>query len=255
MPTSSSASKASLKDGLRKCTSLPPIPSLPDQENSSLPEHRAVVRRKLLRYSRSKQQQHELHKTMVAIAAKAYKKAKDTTPEDSPYCEPQFPSTMMSEARKQRMNYMFLKQCVESRPIVPIQQQWLDNMSSLIPPQLRLGPGRTELLEELCEEVRENFLSTMVRFTVDSMLQKPQMDTDAPLQKSPAPNILDFSRPWHNNFIRSRKKIKENLHILHPVMKVILDTCYITFSQLLLVDISDCRYCFLSLHLTFQMLV
>ncbi|KAF4078180.1 hypothetical protein AMELA_G00196410 [Ameiurus melas] len=241
MPTSSSASKASLKDGLRKCTSLPPIPSPPDRENSSLPEHRAAVRRKLLRYSRSKQKQHELHKTMVAIAAQAYKKAKDTTTEDSVYCEPEFPPTMMSEARKQHMNYMFLKQCVESRPIVPIQQQWLDNMSSLVPPQLRLGSGRMELLEKLCEEVRENFLSTMVRFTVDSILQKPQMDTDASLQKSPAPNTLDFSRPWHNSFIRSRKKIKENLHILHPVMKVILDTCYITFSQLLLVDISDCR--------------
>ncbi|MCI4387417.1 hypothetical protein PGIGA_G00073950 [Pangasianodon gigas] len=147
----------------------------------------------------------------------------------------------MSEARKQQMNYMFLKQCVESRPIVPIQQQWLDNMLSLIPPQLRLAPGRTELLEELCKEVSTNFLSTMVKFTVDNILQKPQMDTDVPLQKPPAPKILDFSRPWHKSFIRSRKKIKENLHILHPVMKVILDTCYITFSQLLLVDISDCR--------------
>ncbi|XP_034168074.2 LOW QUALITY PROTEIN: dynein axonemal heavy chain 12 [Pangasianodon hypophthalmus] len=239
MPTSSAACKASLEDGLRKYTVLPPIPSPPERENSSLPEHRAAVRRKLLCYSRSKQQQHELHKIMVASAAQAYKKAKDTM--DSPYCEPEFPSAMMSEARKQQMNYMFLKQCVESRPIVPIQQQWLDNMLSLIPPQLRLEPGRTELLEELCKEVSTNFLSTMVKFTVDNILQKPQMDTDVPLQKPPAPKILDFSRPWHKSFIRSRKKIKENLHILHPVMKVILDTCYITFSQLLLVDISDCR--------------
>lgn len=64
MPTSSAAFKASLEDGLRKYTVLPPIPSPPDQENSSLPERRAAVRRKLLRYSRSKQQQHELHKIM-----------------------------------------------------------------------------------------------------------------------------------------------------------------------------------------------
>lgn len=36
----------------------------------------------------------------VAIAAKAYKKAKDTTPEDSPYCEPQFPSTVLKFSLK-----------------------------------------------------------------------------------------------------------------------------------------------------------
>ncbi|KAK3519072.1 hypothetical protein QTP70_016355, partial [Hemibagrus guttatus] len=139
------------------------------------------------------------------------------------------------------MIYMNLKQSVESRPIAPIQQQWLDNIVSRIPPQLRVGPGRTELLEELCKEISEDYFSTMRQFTVDNVLVRPETDTDDPVQEPPASRTLDFSRPWHKNFIRNQKKIKENLHILHPVMPVLLDTCYMTFSQLLLVDISDCR--------------
>lgn len=29
-------------------------------------------------------------------------------------------------------------------------------------------------------------------------------------------------------------------------MKIILDICHVTFSDLLLVDLSDCRYCYFS---------
>ncbi|XP_027026371.2 dynein axonemal heavy chain 12 [Tachysurus fulvidraco] len=232
------ASKDCLVDGVRKSHLIPPILSPPERENTQLSEDRLEVRRKLLRYDRLKQQQYEIHQIIVARAAKAYKKAKETTPVHAPWSEPEFPPTMMSEARKQRMNYMFLKQCVKSRPTVPIQQQWLDNIVSLIPPKLQLGPGRVELLEELCKEISENYHKTMLHFTVDNVLRRPQMDIE---EKPPAPKILDFSTPWHKDFIRNRKKIKENLHILQPVMKVLLEICYITFSQLLLFDISDCR--------------
>lgn len=62
------------------------------------------------------------------------------------------------------MIYMNLKHGVESRPIAPIQQQWLDNIVGRIPPQLQLGPGRTELLE-LCKEISEDYLNTMRQFT------------------------------------------------------------------------------------------
>uniref|UniRef100_A0A8B9LHE3 Dynein axonemal heavy chain 12 n=1 Tax=Astyanax mexicanus TaxID=7994 RepID=A0A8B9LHE3_ASTMX len=122
-----------------------------------------------------------------------------------------------SKLQQKEMNYMFLKECVERRPIVPIQQSWLDDMLTRVSPQLR--QGRQELLENLCDE-SVDFISPRVFSLV---------------------RTLDFARPWHDSFIRSRKLIKKNLHILHPVMKIILDICYVTFSDLLLVDLSACR--------------
>lgn len=65
---------------------------------------------------------------------------------------------------------MFQKQCVESRPVVPIQQQWLDAIVARVPPQLREGPGRDKLLQELCEEVSTDYLNAIVEHTGLSFL-------------------------------------------------------------------------------------
>ncbi|KAG9335134.1 hypothetical protein JZ751_005606, partial [Albula glossodonta] len=125
---------------------------------------------------------------------------------------------MSSEERRQRLNFSFLKQCVERRPMVPIQQECLDSILSRVPLHLRQGPGRQELVDLLCQEVREEFRSSMVQHTV-----------------------MEMSRLWHDSFVRNRKKIGENLHILQPVMRTILDLCHTTFSGLLLIDFSNCR--------------
>uniref|UniRef100_W5L7L2 Dynein axonemal heavy chain 12 n=1 Tax=Astyanax mexicanus TaxID=7994 RepID=W5L7L2_ASTMX len=139
-----------------------------------------------------------------------------------------------SKLQQKEMNYMFLKECVERRPIVPIQQSWLDDMLTRVSPQLR--QGRQELLENLCDEVRESFHSCILKHTG----KHTSVDFISPRVFSLV-RTLDFARPWHDSFIRSRKLIKKNLHILHPVMKIILDICYVTFSDLLLVDLSACR--------------
>ncbi|XP_046897139.1 dynein axonemal heavy chain 12 [Hypomesus transpacificus] len=246
MSTFAGVLKPPLGEGLNNYPVLPPIPNTPVQDGAmglSGAEERMTVQRKLLRHRRSKKQQHQLHKIVVSSAIQAYKRAKDMTPTRAPLSpEPEFPPSMSSKDRKRRLNYMFLKQCVEGSPIVPIQQQWLDAMLTRVPLQLREGPGRDELLQELCREVSDNFLSGMVKHTVNYVLEKPQTKgTVTTIQRSPSAKVLDFSRPWQDSFVRSRKEIKDNLHILHPVMRIILDMGYITFSHLLLVDLSDCR--------------
>ncbi|MGH0136030.1 UNVERIFIED_CONTAM: hypothetical protein FKN15_058794 [Acipenser sinensis] len=55
------------------------------------------------------------------------------------------------------MNYMFMRQCVESSPIVPIQQHWLDSMLRRVPAPLQQGPGRPELIQKLFQDVKQDF--------------------------------------------------------------------------------------------------
>ncbi|KAM3869140.1 dynein axonemal heavy chain 12-like [Diretmus argenteus] len=132
---------------------------------------------------------------------------------------------------------MLLKQCVAIRRILPIPQEWLDRMLAPVPPQLKEGPGSDKVIKKLCEEVSADFHSVMVKHTV----QKPQMKGSSLEKDNPdLPRVLDFSRPWHDTFITNRKKIKDNLHILHPVMRALLDIGYTTFSPQLLVDLSGC---------------
>ncbi|XP_043080221.1 dynein axonemal heavy chain 12 [Puntigrus tetrazona] len=242
MPTSAGALKSQV-GGLRRHNVLPPIPSPPVQDGASggLPENRLVVRRKLLRHRRSKQQQQQLQKMIVDRAMQAYMRGKEAGPSSPPSSEPELPSTMISEERKQYMNYLFLKDCVEQSPVAPFQQQWLNAMLARVPHRLRQGPGRQELLEDICKEVSETYLRVMTKHRVSTVLKDPQSTDTISRETNGFAEILDFSCPWHDSFLQNRKEMQKNLHILHPVMKSVLDICYSTFSHLLLIDLSDCR--------------
>uniref|UniRef100_A0A674AX37 Dynein axonemal heavy chain 12 n=1 Tax=Salmo trutta TaxID=8032 RepID=A0A674AX37_SALTR len=229
MPTSAGVFKPPMGDGLNQYSVLPPIPSTRLQEGAA--EDEMTVQRKLLKHRRSKQQQQQLHKILYLFVLKI-----KSINQFSYFriVAPLWPHL--------QLNYMFLKECVEGSPVVPIQQQWLDAMLTRIPPQLRVGPGRDELLQDLCREIVSHISIYNLSPLVNTVLQKPQMKgTVLARHRTPSAKALDFSRPWHDSFVRSRKEIKENLHILHPVMRIILDIGYGAFSHLLLVDLTDCR--------------
>ncbi|KAI9530578.1 hypothetical protein NQZ68_000068 [Dissostichus eleginoides] len=224
---------------------LPPIDGVQDrgevrQTTAAKKEiaEKITVRNKFLRHRRSKVQQEQLHAILVSRAMEAYSQSKEREAVHSP--EPECPPSMISEERKRRMNYMFLRQCVENRPVAPIQSQWLESIVARVSPNFKEGPETNKLLQELCKEVSEDFHNVIVKHTVDTVLKNPQKkEADKPTASQP--QILDFSPPWHNSFVRSRKMMKSNLHILHPVMQTVLNIGYLTFSPVVLVDLTGCR--------------
>ncbi|XP_054464751.1 dynein axonemal heavy chain 12 [Anoplopoma fimbria] len=227
---------------------LPPIEGSQDREEVGQAaaaakeemEEKMRTHKKLLRNRRSRVQQEQLHMLLVSRAMEAYRQSKERGAVCSQTPEPEFPPSMLSEERKRRMNYTFLKRCVENRPFAPIQQQWLDSIVARVSPKLKEGPETNKLLQELCNEVRDNFHNVIVKHTVDTVLKDPQTEGTVPDKRTAAQlEILDF-QPWHDSFIRSRKMMKTNLHILHPVMQTVLDIGYMTFSPLVLVDLSGC---------------
>ncbi|KAF7662821.1 hypothetical protein LDENG_00225550 [Lucifuga dentata] len=139
------------------------------------------------------------------------------------------------------MNYRFLKQRVESGPFNGIQQQWLDSMLARVPPRLKKSPAQKELLQKLCNEVRDDFLNATVKNTVDSVLKSPAIEEAAEEEKVTSTSALDLSKPWYDNFIKNRKKMKEDLYVIHPIMQAILDLGCMTFSSLVLVNLSGYR--------------
>ncbi|OWK02486.1 hypothetical protein Celaphus_00010424, partial [Cervus elaphus hippelaphus] len=140
-------------------------------------------------------------------------------------------------------NYIYLKQCVESSPIVPIQQEWLDHMLMLVPESLKEGKEREKLVQSLINEVSSDFEKSMKRYLVRSVLVKPDInwleDEGGPLPESPVG--LDYSKPWHSNYLQTRNQILANLHIVHPTMKMLLDLGYTTFANTVLLDLTGIR--------------
>ncbi|CAJ1084997.1 dynein heavy chain 12%2C axonemal [Xyrichtys novacula] len=235
--------------GMSKFLVLPPIEITKQQQQQDdvaqataakeKIEQSIRAQRKLLLHRRSDVQQEQLQKILVSRAMEAYRQSKERGAVQSQSPEPQLPASMLSEERKRRMNYMFLKRCVESRPLAPINQQWLDSIVARVPPKLREDPEMRKLLQELCKEVSDNFHSVIVSHTVDTVLKNPLKEgPDSEKQTAIQTKILDLPQPWHDSFIRSRKLMQKNLHILHPVMQTILDIGNTTFSSLVLVDYS-----------------
>ncbi|NXP46066.1 DYH7 protein, partial [Heliornis fulica] len=130
--------------------------------------------------------------------------------------------------------YLFMKKCVERRPVLPIQKQWLVSILQLVPQSLK--KSRMQLVEKLVEEIIIDYETSTRRSAVQSILIDPDEDG---LEDVKEKSLLPIQ--WHNSFIQAKKKISSNLHILHPTMKTVLDLGYATFSAFLIVDFSSFR--------------
>ncbi|XP_058438165.1 dynein axonemal heavy chain 12 isoform X2 [Marmota monax] len=215
---------------------LPPIVHPPEDIGVDTPQQS-----KLLNYKRSKEQQKTINQLVIDGAKKNLDRTLDKR--IPPLPEVDYPPTMTSEIKRKGFNYMFMKHCVKSSPIVPIQQEWLDNMLMLIPESLKEGKKREELLESLIDEVSSDFEKSMKRYLVQSVLVKPPVkwleDEGGPLPESPLG--LDYSNPWHYNYVQARNQIASDLHIVHPTMKILLDLGYTTFANIVLLDVTGIR--------------
>ncbi|XP_070594569.1 LOW QUALITY PROTEIN: dynein axonemal heavy chain 12 [Erythrolamprus reginae] len=218
---------------------LPPI-ALP-----STSKDLTEKQKKLMKYRRVTEQQKLLNKIIINVATKDYTVSMEEYVNREPEpVAPQLPYTMNSEQKQIRNNYLFMKKCVESNPVVPIQQEWLISMLTLVPQSLMEGKEREKMVEELLKEITDDYEMSMKRYMVRSVLIKPEVklleyEKEGPLPVEPVG--LDFSRPWHKSFIQARKQILENLHILHPTLRILLEIGYRMFSTLLIVDVSGFR--------------
>ena len=60
-----------------------------------------------------------------------------------------------------QLNYQFLKKCVESAPITPMQDEYFENILKLIPDHLQVGRDYRAYIKELFEEVNKDFDKSM----------------------------------------------------------------------------------------------
>nr|XP_021153643.1 dynein heavy chain 12, axonemal isoform X1 [Columba livia]XP_021153644.1 dynein heavy chain 12, axonemal isoform X1 [Columba livia]XP_021153645.1 dynein heavy chain 12, axonemal isoform X1 [Columba livia]XP_021153646.1 dynein heavy chain 12, axonemal isoform X1 [Columba livia]XP_021153647.1 dynein heavy chain 12, axonemal isoform X1 [Columba livia]XP_021153648.1 dynein heavy chain 12, axonemal isoform X1 [Columba livia] len=212
---------------------------------SSVTSDLTPSQKKLLSHRRCNKEQKILKQLLIDRALKTYHISMEKRDHRDPVPPiPELPSTMNSEQKQQRERYLFMKKCVQSNQMAPIQQQWLMSMLRLVPQALMEGKDQQLLTEKLLGEVISDYEKSMKRYMVRSVLVKPDIEGLEDEEEAPLPALpvgLDFSSPWHNSFIRAKKQILSKLHILHPTMKTLLDFGYAAFSATLIVDLSSVR--------------
>ena len=65
--------------------------------------------------------------------------------------------------------YLYMKKCVESGPVVPLQNHWLESMMSKISNHLKSTNKQKEQISEIVDEIKANY-ETSTRKSMGKML-------------------------------------------------------------------------------------
>ncbi|XP_077977539.1 dynein axonemal heavy chain 12-like [Glandiceps talaboti] len=220
---------------------LPPITSAATSANTS----RMITQSKLMTYRRAEEMQALLRDIMNEKAMSSYEDTAEMNqrrPSKSP--EPDYPKEMMSKDRRLRMNYQFMRQCVESGPIVDMEQHWFESILTMIPAKLKQNPSMKQYILELFAEVKKDYKVSMKRSMVQHVLVKPEvkgLENDTTGKLPEEPSGLDYSSPWREDFNANKEEIRNTLYITHPSMQTVLRKCQYSLGKLLLVDLSTLR--------------
>ncbi|CAK8689424.1 unnamed protein product [Clavelina lepadiformis] len=235
---------ATVGGGAQHRTKLPPIP-VRNRAVSGGGGSRDFSKSKLMTYRRSKHYQRMLNDIIIKEAEKAAEETEEFVRHASPdKNEPGMPVSMMSHERKRRQMYMYMKKCVESGPVVPVQQEWLQSILEKIPQKLQTSKQQKEQINEILTEVKSDFETSTRKSMVQHVLLKPSVKGLDKEEAGPPPCEpvgIDYSSPWHDQFIKNRKEIEDNLWIVHSSMQVVLQMCQNNLQNLLMVDLGGLR--------------
>ncbi|XP_021265333.1 dynein heavy chain 12, axonemal [Numida meleagris] len=131
---------------------------------STVASDTSPLQSKLLTHRRCNEQQTMLNQLLIDRALEVYYESmEEKHHRGSAPLVPELPATMNSEQKQRRTNYLFMKKCVQRNPVVPIQQQWLMSMLTLVPQSLLEGKDRELLVEKLLGEIIRDFEKSMKR--------------------------------------------------------------------------------------------
>ncbi|XP_070559445.1 dynein axonemal heavy chain 12-like isoform X2 [Ptychodera flava] len=220
---------------------LPPIASAGTSANASS----MFTRSKLMTYRRAEEMQQLLRDIMNEKALKSYEEVSDANQRQPPKKrDPDYPAEMMSKDRRVRVNYQFMRQCVESGPVVPMEQHWAESILTMIPAKLKQSASMKEYIQELFDEVKGDYKTSMKRSMVQHVLVKPEvkgLESDMTGRLPEEPSGLDFSSPWREDFLQNTEQIRCTLHITHPSMQTVLKKCQCDLGKAPLIDLAPLR--------------
>ncbi|XP_021341821.1 dynein heavy chain 12, axonemal-like isoform X1 [Mizuhopecten yessoensis] len=200
---------------------------------------------KLMTFRLANHKQALLMQILHDDAVKAYEETKEVNEKDTDNKDdPDFPQEMMSKERRIRLNYQYLRKCVEAGPVTPMQPEWNAQILKMVPEHLQQSAMLKEVIKGLFDEIKVDFKASMKKSMVQHVLLKPGvkgLDNEEAGPPPQEPSGLDFSRPWHESYMQAKEVILDNLHTLHPSMQTVLNMCQTTLGNLILVDCSNMR--------------
>lgn len=190
----------------------------------------------LLKFKMDTKKQEIIRKEILQAAERCKTAIKEENDRIIPITIPQYPIEMMSKARAMRENYLDMRMAVWNGPVNTFQHEWFDNILQRIPEKLIKNFLTPEKRTQFYNDVSFDFEKSMRVSKVQHVLIMPDINGLTEADKAgPPPSLptgLDYSQNWHEKFVANRKFIMENLHLLDPLMRKLLNYCQTTLSNM-----------------------
>ena len=86
---------------------------------------------------------------------------------------PSYPGQTMSDDRKVRVNYHFLKKQLNHTPIVPMQQECYENILHMVQDTYKDTPQMNRVVEDVFDETRKMYHDAMHKSVIQNVLIAP----------------------------------------------------------------------------------
>ncbi|XP_071616680.1 dynein axonemal heavy chain 3 [Heliangelus exortis] len=121
--------------------------------------------------------------------------------------------------------------------VIPLDKEVMNVILEHIPPLLLANPNLKNLLASLKEEIKADYIISIMKATVDYILLDPEERERLSIGSTPRPFPLRVVRapiPWHKSYKAMKSWNEKNLFIVNPVM--------LTLQQLWFSDYSHLRF-------------
>ncbi|CAL8266095.1 unnamed protein product [Lota lota] len=143
----------------------------------------------------------------------------------------------LTASEKDNLRYYHYIHCgIDADHVAPMEASWLQNILGLVPTHLR---SRLQTIEQISEEMREDYLFSVKKAIVDFVLQHPREGDKAKVKECPShcAELEVRPKPWSTSFVKARKKMGDQLHAINPAMLRVLELWHVSYRKLRLVDI------------------
>ncbi|BFZ21958.1 hypothetical protein BsWGS_24997 [Bradybaena similaris] len=135
--------------------------------------------------------------------------------------------------------YYYIHHGIDTEHVAPMEDAWLQNVLKLI--SAKLKEGHQDTIDNLSDEMRDDYLLSVKKAIVDFVLKDPRQMIDDKKEQLPLhrEEMAVVPKPWARSYLVSQDYISKHLHNTNPCMMQVLELWYISFGKLRFIDTEE----------------
>ncbi|XP_019945265.2 dynein axonemal heavy chain 7 isoform X2 [Paralichthys olivaceus] len=196
------------------------------------PVHPAISKHHLSRSTILSEKQKNIRRFVVNFACR--QQQEEVEDGDAPPCGSSKP-----KQNDMKFDY-YIQHGIDLKHVSPLEDFWLENILEKIPCHLKI---QIQSQKELVNEIKEDYLFNVKKAIVKYTFRDPRESCEGKV-KDLSPQRLElevFPKPWNKAFFHARKKMRDQLHTINPLMLQVQDLWHKSYKNVRLIDIEEFR--------------